>query len=58
MIKEDIKEMENVLQNVLSPFTDINIEYEAWRLVEEEGWHKQIKNRGTVTVPLECFARL
>ena len=41
--KDDIKEMEAVLRDVLNPFRDIDVEYEAWQLIEEEGWHKQVE---------------
>lgn len=45
MIKTtDEKEMESVIRDILNPFRDdIDIEYEAWNLTHEEGWHKQIK---------------
>lgn len=40
----DEKEMENVIRDILNPFRDdIDIEYEAWSLTHEEGWHKQIE---------------
>ena len=45
MIKTtDKKEMESVIRDILNPFRDdIDIEYEAWNLTHEEGWHKQIE---------------
>jgi hypothetical protein len=42
MSKElDIKEMESVIRDILSPYNDKDPEVEAWTLVEEEGWHRQ-----------------
>ena len=44
MIKStDEKEMQSVIRDILNPFRDIDIEYEAWQLTHEEGWHKQIE---------------
>lgn len=39
----DEKEMESVIRDILNPFREIDIEYEAWQLIEEEGWHKRIE---------------
>ena len=42
MSKEsDIKEMESVIRDILSPYNDKDPEVEAWTLVEEAGWHRQ-----------------
>lgn len=44
MIKStDEKEMESVIRDILNPFREIDIKYEAWQLTHEEGWHKQIE---------------
>ena len=40
--ESDIKEMESVIRDILSPYNDKDPEVEAWALVEEEGWHRQI----------------
>lgn len=50
--KDNIKEMEAVLRDVLNPFREIDVEYEAWQLVEEEGWHKQVEAEW---IPVEKF---
>ena len=50
--KDNIKEMEAVLRDVLNPFRDIDVEYEAWQLVEEEGWNKQVEAEW---IPVEKF---
>ena len=41
--EETIKEMESVIRDLINPYNDHDIEVEAWRLVEEEGWYKQIE---------------
>jgi hypothetical protein len=40
--ESDIKEMESVIRDILSPYNDKDPEVEAWVLVEEEGWRRQI----------------
>ena len=41
----DIKEMESVIRDILSPYNDKDPEVEAWLLVEQEGWRKQKEGR-------------
>ena len=41
--EETIKEMESVIRDLINPYNDHDIEVEAWHLVEEEGWYKQIE---------------
>ena len=41
--EETIKEMESVITDLLNPYNEHDTEVEAWRLIEEEGWHKQIE---------------
>ena len=44
-IEENIKEMESVIRDITNPYNDHDIEIEAWKLVEEDGWRKL--NTGT-----------
>ena len=39
-IEENIKEMESAIRDILNPYNDRDIEIEAWRLVEHDGWRK------------------
>ena len=41
--EETIKEMESVIRDLINPYNNHDIEVEAWHLVEEEGWYKQIE---------------
>ena len=41
--EEQIKELEIEFRDALNPFNDDDTEYRAWRLVEIDGWRKQIE---------------
>jgi hypothetical protein len=40
--EETIKEMESVIRDILNPYNDKDPEVEAWTLVDQEGWRKQL----------------
>ena len=49
--EEEIKELETEFRDALNPFHEDDIEYRAWRMVEMDGWHKQIEAEWTGILP-------
>ena len=57
MSKElDIKEMEAVIRDILNPYNDKDPEVEAWLIVDQYGWHKQITGTWSLysSTMMEC----